>query len=158
MFTIAVDRMKAMRRCTNALPDISRALRVRDTAARRALGWLAGHQTIVKPDISSAEDIHFSALFADKHILELVYERWLPPEVADRCAFEIRALASQGGIDESNACIDVLHAIAFVKTNFCAHPPPIEDESTDQRRSSKINFPDGINEPQKYGRSQEKVN
>lgn len=91
--------------------------------------WLAGHQTIIKVDIRSAENIHFSGLFAYKHILELVHERWLPPDVADRCAFEIRALASQGGIDESNACVDVLHEIEFVKTNFWSNPPPIEDGS-----------------------------
>jgi hypothetical protein len=114
---------------TNALPDISSALRVRDTAARRALMWLAAHQTIVKVHVRSAEDIHFSALFAYQDILELVHERWLPPEVADRCAIEISALAVQGGIDESNACVDVLGGIKFVKTNFWSSPPPIEDKS-----------------------------
>jgi len=114
---------------TNALPDISSALRVRDTVARRALVWLAVHQTIVKLHIRSTEDIHISALSACKGILELVHERWLPPEVADRCAFEISALATQGGIDESNACVDVLSGIKFVKTNFWSRPPPIEDES-----------------------------
>jgi len=113
---------------TNALPDISRALRVRDTAARRALVWLGRHQKVIKVPVGSAEDIHFSAFFAYKPILELVYERWLPPAVADSCAPEIRALAAQGGIDESNACVDFLHNIEFVKTNVCSHPRPIEDD------------------------------
>jgi hypothetical protein len=113
---------------TNALPDISRALRVRDTAARRALVWLGRHQKVIKVPVNSAEDIHFAAYFAYKPILELVYERWLPPAVADSCAPEIRALAVQGGIDESNACVDLLHAIEFVKTNVCSHPRAIEDD------------------------------
>ena len=55
--------------------------------------------------------------------------RWLPPAVADSCSLEIRALAVRGGIDESNACVDFLHRIEFVKTNFWSNPPPIEDES-----------------------------
>ena len=114
---------------TNALPEIKRGLRVRNTAARRALVWLSGHQTVIKVPVRSAEDIHFSALFAYEHVLELVHERWLPPAVADSCSLEIRALAVRGGIDESNACVDFLHRIEFVKTNFWSNPPPIEDES-----------------------------
>ena len=113
---------------TNALPDISRALRVRDTAARRALVWLGRHQKVIKVPVSSAEDIHFSAFFAYEPILELVYERWLPPAVADSCAPEIRALATQGGIDESNACVDLLHAIEFTKTHAGTRQPIEDDE------------------------------
>lgn len=113
---------------TNALPDISSALRVRDTPARRALVWLGAHQRIIKFHSRPAAEIHFSAFSAYRGILELVYERWLPPEVADTCAPEIRALAARSGIQESNECAELLHSIDFVKTNASPNPSPREEE------------------------------
>jgi hypothetical protein len=83
----SVEGSEALRHFgTNALPEIRRALRVRDTATRRALVWLAGHQRIVKVNVKSAENIHFSGLLAYEDILELVHERHLSPVVADSCA------------------------------------------------------------------------